>query len=204
MTDATGRSRIASVTVTVRRPPNRAPVAVADVAAAANGADVTIAALGNDSDPDGDTLRLTSTTAPANGTVTLSGTAVRYTPARGFSGTDTFSYTAGDGRGGLASATVTVSVTVSEPQGNATLSWSIPTTRANGSPIAIAEISGYEISMVAENTGDEQVIEVTGGATTTHTLTGLAPDTYHFSIAARDAEGSLSELSEVASKTISP
>ncbi|MEM1090319.1 MAG: Ig-like domain-containing protein [Pseudomonadota bacterium] len=70
---------------------------------------VSIDVLGNDSDPDGDALTLVSVTAPANGTATISGDQVLYTPNPGFFGTDTFSYVASDASG-EASASVTVTV----------------------------------------------------------------------------------------------
>jgi hypothetical protein len=77
---------------------------------------VRIAVLANDSDPDGDRLTVISATAPARGMVVINadGT-VTYTPSARFDGTDTFGYTVSDGRGGTASAIVTVTATVSRP-----------------------------------------------------------------------------------------
>ncbi|PVV24906.1 MAG: hypothetical protein B6D78_00935 [gamma proteobacterium symbiont of Ctena orbiculata] len=68
--------------------------------------------LPNDSDPDGDTLTITSVTQGTNGTVTIdpvTGNPV-YTPDADFNGTDTFTYTIDDGNGGTDTATVTVTV----------------------------------------------------------------------------------------------
>lgn len=90
---------------------NRGPAANPDAATTPRGTAITIAVLANDSDPDGDTLSIASVTAPANGTAVASGTSIVYTPRAGFTGTDTFSYTASDSRGGTATATVTVTVT---------------------------------------------------------------------------------------------
>ena len=70
----------------------------------------------NDSDPDSDPLSVTLVASPSSqsGTVALSapgnsGT-ITYTPAAGFQGSDVFTYTLSDGRGGLATGTVTVTV----------------------------------------------------------------------------------------------
>ncbi len=64
----------------------------------------------------GETLTVTAVTQPANGSVTLSGGVVRYTPAANFNGTTTFTYTVSDGNGGTDTATVTVTVTpVNDP-----------------------------------------------------------------------------------------
>ncbi|MFO0881634.1 MAG: cellulose binding domain-containing protein [Gemmataceae bacterium] len=90
---------------------NRPPVAVNDTGATTPGSGVTLAVLLNDSDPDGDTLRVQSVSQAGHGTVTLQadGT-LRYQPASGFTGSDAFQYTISDGRGGTASAQVTVQV----------------------------------------------------------------------------------------------
>ena len=58
----------------------------------------------------GETLTVTAVTQPANGTVTLVGGVVSYTPDPDFFGTDTFTYTISDGNGGTDTATVTVNV----------------------------------------------------------------------------------------------
>ena len=72
---------------------------------------VTVPVLANDSDPDGDVLTVTSVGTPANGTATLNGSSVTYTPNPGFTGSDSFPYTISDGHGNSATATVTITVT---------------------------------------------------------------------------------------------
>jgi outer membrane protein OmpA-like peptidoglycan-associated protein len=90
---------------------NRAPVAVNDTFAVRRNAPATlIPVLVNDTDLDADTLIVSSVTAPTNGTATISGGGVLYTPRTGFTGTDTFNYTVSDGKGGTATASVTVTV----------------------------------------------------------------------------------------------
>ncbi len=66
--------------------------------------------LGNDTDPDGGTLSVTSVQAAVNGTVTLNGNDIVFTPADGFVGGASFTYTISDGQGGTATATVTITV----------------------------------------------------------------------------------------------
>ncbi|HEY7314837.1 MAG TPA: Ig-like domain-containing protein [Gemmataceae bacterium] len=95
---------------------NQAPTAAPDSLSTAVNTPVTVSSaslLSNDTDPDGDTLTLTavSATSANGGTVALDPATrdVTYTPATGFSGTDTFTYTASDG---LATSTGTVTVTV--------------------------------------------------------------------------------------------
>jgi hypothetical protein len=94
---------------------NRMPVARADEARTAGGA-VAVAVLDNDWDPDGDALHLDLLTPAMHGRARIIGgrggraQRVLYVSERGFEGVDAFSYTISDGKGGFASATVTVTV----------------------------------------------------------------------------------------------
>jgi hypothetical protein len=90
---------------------NHAPSAVADSAWTSPGQPVTIAVLANDVDPDADPIAITGFSQGAHGTVTSNpdGT-LNYTPAAGYRGADSFSYTVEDGRGGSSVASVTLNV----------------------------------------------------------------------------------------------
>jgi hypothetical protein len=66
--------------------------------------------LANDSDPDNDAIAIASVGSPAHGTATLAGSRIVYTPAAGYVGADTFSYTIRDPAGLTATATVSVTV----------------------------------------------------------------------------------------------
>ncbi|HLY50104.1 MAG TPA: Ig-like domain-containing protein [Solirubrobacteraceae bacterium] len=91
------------------------PVAHNDSATTSPGTPVTISVLANDTDADGDTLTVTGSSSPAHGTVFCSSTDCRYTPASGYTGTDSFTYTISDGHGGTASATVNITVATTVP-----------------------------------------------------------------------------------------
>jgi subtilisin family serine protease len=92
-------------------PPNLTPIARDDTATTNKNTAVTVNVLANDSDPDGDTMTTAVTEQPANGTATRNGdNTVTYTPNTSFVGTDTFRYSASDGKGGVSVATVTVTV----------------------------------------------------------------------------------------------
>lgn len=86
-----------AVAVTAR---NGAPAALGDEYGVRKGATLTVAGpgvLGNDRDPDGDTLMASLATAPAHGTAVLNADgSFSYTPGAGFSGRDTFDYAATD------------------------------------------------------------------------------------------------------------
>jgi hypothetical protein len=118
ISDGQGGSASATVTVVVDAGSGgRPPVAVTDTATTPSGSPVTIDVLANDSDPDGDALDVPAVGAPANGTAALAGNGrVTYTPAAGFVGSDSFTYTLRDATG--ATATGTVNVTVTAGSGN--------------------------------------------------------------------------------------
>ena len=90
---------------------NPPPVTAGETATTLAGNPHTGTLAGNDSDPDGDPLHYEPGTPPAHGSVVISpdGT-YTYTPAPGFSGTDTFTYKVVDSDGGVTFASVTVTV----------------------------------------------------------------------------------------------
>lgn len=89
-------------------PVNAAPtVAATQTVAGTEDKASTITVAG--SDTNGDTLTYTAAT-PANGTVSVAGNVVTYTPKANFNGADTFKVTVADGKGGSAEQTVTVNV----------------------------------------------------------------------------------------------
>lgn len=90
---------------------NHAPTPNADALLVNTNQTTVVNVLANDTDPDGDSLSVTAVTAAAHGTTVLnSNGTVSYTPATGYTGTDGFSYTVSDGRGGTAAAAVSLSV----------------------------------------------------------------------------------------------
>jgi large repetitive protein len=98
---------------------NRAPQAVDDdVAAGVGSAPRVFDVLANDSDPDGDRLHVTTAGTPSTGETRVAGDGgavvfvppAQLPPASGSSAEIAFTYTVDDGRGGTASATVTVHV----------------------------------------------------------------------------------------------
>lgn len=89
---------------------NRAPLAVADIASVQQGTSVLIDVLANDVDPEGAALAIDALVQPVHGSAVVESGRVRYTPADGFTGTDSFRYTVVDPEGASAQGTVTVTV----------------------------------------------------------------------------------------------
>jgi outer membrane protein assembly factor BamB len=134
------------------RSDNAWPVAGPDSATTAEDTAVDVNVVANDSDPDGDPVKLRAVSTPAHGTATLVGTdSIHYVPAKDYFGTDTFTYTVVDEKGGKATGTVTVTVTpVDDPPVAKPVTIYVPTT--GPTPILLG---GTDID------GDVLTVEVT-------------------------------------------
>lgn len=126
--DGQGQSLVATVTLQVSAV-NDVPQAVGDAFTVAEDGTLNIDAAGgvlaNDTDADLDTLAAALVSGPAHGSLTLNADgSFSYTPEANYNGSDSFTYTASDGQGGAAEATVSITVT---PE--------------NDSPLAVAD--GY-------------------------------------------------------------
>ena len=120
-----------NVTVEASTASNTAPVAVNDSASTQFATPATINVLANDTDADADTLSITSVTNGSHGTVAINGTQLVYTPASGFSGPDSFTYTISDGKD---TATATVNVTVEA------------STASNTAPVAVDDSASTQFA----------------------------------------------------------
>ena len=112
--DGVASSEVATVTINVNAI-NDGPVGAGDEYTVDEDAVLTVDAAGgvlaNDTDADGDPLTATLVTGPANGTLTLNADgSFEYAPGADFSGSDSFTYTAGDGT--LSSEPITVTIAV--------------------------------------------------------------------------------------------
>ncbi|HNT78594.1 MAG TPA: Ig-like domain-containing protein, partial [Anaerolineae bacterium] len=110
MSDGDGGTATAWVTVTVT-PVNDPPVAGADFVSTPENTPRLIAVLTNDTDVDGDALILAAVGVPTSGNAAIQGNQVLYTPATGYDGIATFTYTVSDGSasdGGLVTVDVGV------------------------------------------------------------------------------------------------
>ena len=130
-------------------PVNGTPDAVADTASTTEDASVTLTVLGNDSDPDGDALSISSIDSSAtNGWVTVSGNSIVYNPGGAFdyltagqTANDTFAYTVSDGNGGTDTATVTVTVSGNAGDGNTVTVGSNATLVSTGGDVAVPGVA---------------------------------------------------------------
>lgn len=93
---------------------NTQPVANDDAVTIIVDESVTIAALNNDADPDGDDLRITSATTTF-GTAVIAGDTIEYTPPLGFIGEVIVNYGISDGNGGSDLGVITVTIIGNNP-----------------------------------------------------------------------------------------
>ncbi|HEX3013691.1 MAG TPA: tandem-95 repeat protein, partial [Methanobacterium sp.] len=110
VSDSNGGTAVSTVFITVNSV-NDIPVAQNDTATTKEDKSINISVLGNDSDVDGDSLTVTNVTQPNHGAATINadGTVI-YTPNSNWYGLDSFTYTVSDGNGGIATATVNITV----------------------------------------------------------------------------------------------
>lgn len=151
-------------------------------------------------DPDGDALVFSVTGLPSWAVFdandgTLSGTPVQSDV--GVYADTTISVSDGQDTSSLAP----FAITVTDPGiDSATLSWVAPTTDADGSPLN--DLAGYVVYWGTSSGSYTQSAEIDNPGLTRFVLTGLAPGTYYFTIAAADLAGNQSAYSNEFSATV--
>ncbi|MEA3008920.1 MAG: hypothetical protein QOJ91_612, partial [Sphingomonadales bacterium] len=129
---------------------------------------------GNDTDPDSDTLTITSANNAVNGSVSVAGGIVTFTPTANFNGSASFDYTIDDGHGhtDVGHATITVGA-VNDP-----VTSSAPATASlneDATNVAVTGVSIADVDSVLAPAGVyEVVLQATHGALTLTNLTGLS------------------------------
>ncbi|RRS02949.1 tandem-95 repeat protein [Aquabacterium soli] len=124
-------------------------------------------------DPDGDVLGFALTTAPLHGTLGAFDPATRtvlYTPAANYHGVDSFSYTVSDGRGGSASATVTIGVT---PVNDAPVATDDAYTVTSGQTLTVPVLAGL---LANDSDVDGDALVIVGSTAASHGAGTLLPD----------------------------
>jgi hypothetical protein len=150
------------------------------------------------SDPDGNALSFTATGRPAWLSLNATTGALTGTPGAGDVGTATVTITVSDG---TLSASLTAAITVAAAvTGSATLSWTPPTTRADGS--ALSNLASYRVYYGTQSGSLTTRIDVNNPGLSTYVVSNLAPGTWFFAVTAVDSSGAESDRSNVASMTV--
>ena len=147
---------------------NTAPAATGDAYGTDEGDPLTVAApgvLANDTDVDGDVLTATNASDPAHGAVTLNANgSFTYTPDAGFSGTDTFTYTAYDGTTASSPATVTITVDEVVPPNEVPVAVGDAYSTDEGDPLTV----GAPGVLGNDTDGDGDTLTATGATQPAH------------------------------------
>ncbi|WP_203653028.1 CshA/CshB family fibrillar adhesin-related protein [Demequina activiva] len=187
--DEDGQEATATVAVTVT------PLAVDDAETTTANSAVAVSVLGNDV---GATLDVLSITQPTNGAAVIDlDDTVLYTPADGFSGTDTFTYTAQDAEGQQATATVTITVTP--------LAVDDAATTAAGTAVVIdaeANDAGSSLDVMSVTQPTDGVVTINGDGTVEYAPhAGFSgTDTFTYTVEAADGQ----EATATVTVTVTP
>ena len=175
------------------QPINNAPVAQDDAAETSAATPIIIRVLDNDSDPDGDSLEIVSLSG-VNGSATINGDGtLTFTPASGFSGTETFAYSVSDGMGASANANVAVNVSASTTNQApvARDDSAVLTTEASIRIAVLANDSdpdGDDLQIVGLTQGAKGSVTLNADGTLTYTATRSLKSTDSFSYTLSDGE----------------
>ncbi len=125
-------------------PPNEPPEAADDRFPVIPPGTMTLDVLANDSDPDGDQVFITGVTQPSSGVVTVAPDLLRleYQPPIGFTGVDSFEYTAADGFGGEAIGVVTL--VTAKPVDQLVNQYAVGSGPGTPSPVSVFNADGSE------------------------------------------------------------
>ena len=180
VTDAAGHSSTTTVSVTVT------PVTTNDAVSTLTNTPITAPSLlANDS---GTGLTVTANTVPAHGTVFINpdGT-YTYTPASGYSGPDSFTYTATDNRGRTSTATVSITV------GNVSVNDAVTLSTGQSAVVAVlSNDSGSGLTITSVSNPAHGSVALNPDGTITYTSTAGTSGTDSFTYTATDASGHMS------------
>jgi len=197
---------------------NAGPVAMDDYAVTQVGTPVSITPLSNDSDPDGDAISLVSVSGVDNGTYSVDGNQIVFSPNPGFVGTEVFDYIISDVNGATATASIMIDVLAPStppspnPMGfaqvpflNESISTSLVATMV---ALTATDPDGgveYYFDNLEANEGEWWNGAEDSGWQSSESFSdwNLQPDfTYHYRVKARDAWGNETDWSPVASLQI--
>jgi hypothetical protein len=154
------------------------------------------------SDPDGDALTVTVENSPPWISLNQSTGYMEGVPGEGDVRTwSEIRVQVSDGQNSASLPTFSITVAAQgSGTGTATLSWTPPTERVDGSPIG--ELAGYKVLYGQSSRDYDIVIPLDNAGLTTFMVEGLGTGTWYFAVQAVTSDGLLSAPSEEVSKTI--
>ena len=160
----------------------------------------------NASDPDGDSLTFSASGLPAWLSINSQTGALSGTPADtdvGVVNNIRISVSDGKDSASLAAFSITVDVTQAVAKGSLDLSWTAPTTRADGTALSLSEIDGYIVYVGTSSDNLNVVVDLNDNTSTSYTLNDLnVGTTYYIALKTYDVDGMSSSMSNIVQKTV--
>jgi YD repeat-containing protein len=172
------------------------PVANPDTGSTPMNTAVTLSVLANDTDSvSGHTLTISSVTTPSHGATSIvtSSTQIQYTPATGYTGADSFTYTISDAHSGTATATVSMTVTSTNhaPVANTDSVTTAYNTAATGITVLAndTDADSDTLTITSATNGSHGTVTVNSGTTVTYTPTSGYSGSDSFTYTISDGHG---------------
>jgi hypothetical protein len=154
------------------------------------------------SDPDGDQLTFSVTGLPSWATFNQSTGRISGTPAAADVATySNIRVTVSDGRGGSASTAVFSITVAAVATGSVTLSWTPPTQNEDGT--ALTDLAGFQVHYGRSQSQLDQTADVSNPSVNRLVVENLSSGTWFFAVTSVNRQGITSQMSGVASKTVS-
>jgi hypothetical protein len=153
-------------------------------------------------DPDGNALTFSINTQPSWATFSTTTGKLSGTPTASDAGktTSNIVISVSDGKATVSLAPFSITVNAAAAAtGSATLSWTPPTTNADGS--LLTDLAGFRIYYGTSSSNLSQSLTVADKTATSGTVTGLGTGTWYFDLKAYTTSGVESSASPVVSKT---
>jgi len=154
------------------------------------------------SGPSGTTLTFSIKNMPAWAAFNSSTGALTGTPSSAYVGTfSDIVISVSDGSQSASLAAFNIQVASSAPvTGSVTLSWTVPTTNTDGTPLT--DLSGFTINYGTSAGAMTETVTISSATATGYTLSGLASGVWYFEVFASASDGTESAASNVVSTTI--
>jgi hypothetical protein len=153
------------------------------------------------SDANNDTLTFSIQNAPSWATFSTVTGALTGTPSAANVGTfSNIVIAVSDGHTSTSLAAFSIAVSAAVPTGTATLTWTSPTTNADGS--ALTSLAGFKVYYGTSSTNLSQFVQVPGAGATGTVVTALASGTWYFAVSSYTTDGSEGAQSNPVSKPV--
>ncbi|MEJ0038468.1 MAG: putative Ig domain-containing protein [Gammaproteobacteria bacterium] len=201
VSDGKATTSLQAFTLSVTATPNKVPT-ISGVPATSVTAGSAYNFTPSSSDPDGDALTFSIASKPSWATFSTTTGKLSGTPAAGDAGTTSgivISVSDGKATASLAAFQIVVNAAPAAT-GSATLSWTPPTTNADGS--LLTDLAGFRIYYGNSSGAMNQSMTISDPLTTTGTVSSLGSGTWYFNVKAYTSAGIESSASPTVSKTI--